>query len=284
MSSMSKRISTRKVFASVRRYTLLLSISIIWIIPAISIIFTAVKSRADFFSGMGLFEWPASIHWENFTTALFDANLLLYMRNSLFISVWKVPLGILVAALAAFAITRLNVKAPRAIFIYFLIGMMVPFHVALVPLNAFFVNHGLIDSFLGITYVYIAFGLPFAILVLRGFFNTIPKEIDEAAYIDGCSKTRLFFSITLPLAKPAIASLFILDFLATWNEYILASVLIRDRTRQLITAGLMNFQGQFGTEFGLLSAGVLLNVIPIMLVYILLQRHFVEGMAGAIKS
>jgi len=162
--------------------------------------------------------------------------------------------------------------------------MMVPFHVALVPLNAFFVNHGLIDSFLGITYVYIAFGLPFAILVLRGFFNTIPKEIDEAAYIDGCSKTRLFFSITLPLAKPAIASLFILDFLATWNEYILASVLIRDRTRQLITAGLMNFQGQFGTEFGLLSAGVLLNVIPIMLVYILLQRHFVEGMAGAIKS
>jgi len=243
-----------------------------------------MKSRADFFSGMGLFELPSQIHWANFTNALFDANLLLYMRNSLLISVWKVPIGIFVAALAAFAITRLEVKYPRGIFIYFLIGMMVPFHVALVPLNAFFAQHGLIDSFLGITYVYIAFGLPFAILVLRGFFNSIPKELDEAAYIDGCSRVRLFFSVILPLAKPAIASLFILDFLATWNEYILASVLIRDRSRQLVTAGLMNFIGQHGTDFGLLSAGVLLNVIPIMLVYVLLQRHFVEGMAGAVKG
>jgi len=274
----------KKMIALVQRYVVLLILSVLWIIPAISILFTAVKSRADFFSGMGLFELPERIHWANFSGALIDANLLLYMRNSLVISVWKVPIGIFVAALAAFAISRLEVKAPRAIFIYFLVGMMVPFHVALVPLNAFFSRHGLIDSFLGITYVYIAFGLPFAILVLRGFFKAIPKELDEAAYIDGCNRVRLFFSVIFPLAKPAVASLFILDFLATWNEYILASVLVRDRSRQLITAGLMSFVGQFGTEFGLLAAGVLLNVIPIMFVYILLQRHFVEGMAGAVKG
>jgi len=273
-----------KKMTRIGKYIVLIIIAAIWITPAISVLFTAIKSRADFFGGMGLFALPERIYWANFTTALFDANLLLYMRNSLIISVWKVPIGIFVAALAAFAITRLRVKAPRAIFVYFLCGMMVPFHVALVPLNAFFVRHGLIDSFMGITYVYIAFGLPFAILVLRGFFNTIPRELDEAAYIDGCSKLRLFFNITLPLAKPAVASLFILDFLATWNEYILASVLIRDRTRLLITAGLMNFVGQFNMEFGLLSAGVLLNIIPIMLVYVLLQRHFVEGMAGAVKQ
>ena len=203
---------------------------------------------------------------------------------SFIISMTKVPIGIFVAAMAAFAITRLNVKAPRLIFIYFLIGMMVPFQVALVPLNAFFVRHGLIDSFVGLTYVYIAFGLPFKILVLRGFFSAIPKELDEAAYIDGCGKVRMFFTITLPLAKPALASLFILDFLATWNEFILASVLIRDRSRQLVTAGLMNFVGQYGTQFGMLSAGVLINVIPVMLVYLLLQKHFVEGMAGAVKG
>jgi len=274
----------KKSIVPIQRYALLAVLSVVWIVPAISIIFTSVKSRADFFGGLGLFDWPETIYWSNFTMALFEANLLLYMRNSLVISVWKVPIGIFVAALAAFAITRLEVKAPRAIFIYFLIGMMVPFHVALVPLNAFFVRHGLIDSFLGITYVYIAFGLPFAILVLRGFFASIPKELDEAAYIDGCGRVRLFISIILPLAKPALASLFILDFLATWNEYILASVLIRDRSLQLVTAGLMNFVGQYGTDFGLLSAGVLLNVIPIMLVYVLLQRHFVEGMAGAVKG
>jgi len=274
----------KKALLASRRYVVLIVLAILWITPAISVIFTSVKSQQDFFSGMGLFEWPAQIHWENFTRALFEANLLLYMRNSFLISMWKVPLGILVAALAAFAITRLEVKAPRAIFIYFLIGMMVPFQVALVPLNAFFVRHGLIDSFFGLTYVYIAFGLPFAILVLRGFFSAIPKELDEAAYIDGCGRLRMFFTIILPLAKPALASLFILDFLATWNEYILASVLIRDRSRQLVTAGLMNFVGQYGTQFGMLSAGVLINVIPIMIVYLLLQKHFVQGMAGAVKG
>jgi len=274
----------KKILLSSRRYIVLIILAVIWITPAISIVFTSVKSRADFFGGIGMFEWPEQIHWENFTRALFDANLLLYMRNSFVISIWKVPIGIFVAALAAFAITRLNVKAPRAIFIYFLIGMMVPFQVALVPLNAFFVRHGLIDSFLGITYVYIAFGLPFAILVLRGFFSSIPKELDEAAYIDGCGRLRLFFTIILPLAKPALASLFILDFLATWNEFILASVLIRDRSMQLVTAGLMNFIGQHGTEFGMLSAGVLINIVPIMTVYLILQKHFVQGMAGAVKG
>jgi len=160
----------------IRRYAALILISAVWVIPALSIILTAIKSRPDFFSGIGLFELPERIYWENFTGALFDANLLRYMRNSLLISIWKVPIGIFVAALAAFAITRLNIKAPRAIFIYFLAGMMVPFHVALIPINAFFTRYGLIDNFLGITYVYIAFGLPFAILVLRGFFNTIPRK------------------------------------------------------------------------------------------------------------
>jgi len=274
----------KKILRMIRRYIILIILSLIWAAPAISILLTSTKSRADFFSAMGLFELPEQIYWANFTTALFDANLLLYMRNSLVISVWKVPIGIFVAALAAFAITRLKVKWPRGIFIYFLIGMMVPFHVALVPLNAFFTRHGLIDSFLGITYVYIAFGLPFAILVLRGFFNSIPKELDEAAYIDGTTKVKLFFTIILPLAKPALASLFILDFLATWNEFILASVLVRDRNRQLVTAGLMNFVGEYGTEFGLLAAGVLLSAVPIMVVYIIFQKHFVEGMAGAVKQ
>lgn len=275
---------TQKAIRGIGHYAILVALSIIWIIPLISIVFTATKSRADFFGGLGLFELPERFYWANFTNALFDANLLLYMRNSLFISVFKVPIGIFIAALAAFALTRLNIKFKKPIFIYFLVGMMIPFQVALVPLNAFFSRHGLIDSFMGLTYVYIAFGLPFAILVLRGFFNSIPKELDESALIDGCGKVKLFLTIILPLAKPAIASLFILDFLATWNEYLLASVLIRDRLRQPITAGLMTFVGEHGTHFGMLAAGVLLNVIPLMLVYILFQRHFVEGISGAVKG
>lgn len=265
------------------KYLILGILSLMWVVPIIAIALTSVKSRSDFFSGLGLFELPEVFYWENFRVALFEGNLFMYMRNSLMISLVKVPLGIFVAALAAFALTRLNIKFKRGIFIFFLIGMMVPFQIALVPLNTFFSRHGLIDSLPALTYVYIAFGLPFAILVLRGFFNSIPKDIDEAAYIDGCSKFRLFFSIILPISKPALASLFILDFLATWNEFLLASVLIRDTSRQPITAGLMTFIGERGTDFGLLSAGVLINVIPVFVVYLLLQRYFVEGVAGAVK-
>jgi len=265
------------------KYLVLSVLSLIWIVPLIAIVLTSIKSPADFFGGLGLFELPEVFHWDNFRVAFFEGNLFMYMRNSLIISFVKVPIGIFVAALAAFALTRLNIKWKRGIFIFFLIGMMVPFQIALVPLNTFFSRHGLIDSLGALTYVYIAFGLPFAILVLRGFFNAIPRDIDEAAYIDGCSKFRLFISILLPIAKPALASLFILDFLATWNEFLLASVLIRDTARQPITAGLMTFVGERGTDFGLLSAGVLINVIPVFVVYLVLQRYFVEGVAGAVK-
>lgn len=273
----------RKKGVSWGRYVTLIVLSLIWIVPVIAIMLTSIKSSADFFSGLGLFEMPEVFYWENFRVALFEGNLFMYMRNSLIISFVKVPLGIFIAALAAFALTRLNIKFKRGIFIFFLIGMMVPFQIALVPLNTFFSNHGLINSLGALTYVYIGFGLPFAILVLRGFFNSIPKDIDEAAYIDGCSKFRLFISIILPISKPALASLFIMDFLATWNEFLLASVLIRDTSRQPITAGLMTFVGEHGTDFGLLSAGVLINVIPVFVVYLVLQRYFVEGVAGAVK-
>ena len=157
---------TRKIRTNMIRYIVLLVLTVACLIPIVTIVLTATKSRADFFSGLGLFELPQQLYWANFTTALFDANILQYMWNSLLISIVKVPIGILVAALAAFAITRLKIRFPRGFLIYFLIGMMVPFQVALVPLNGFFANHGLINSFWAVTYVYIAFGLPFAILVL----------------------------------------------------------------------------------------------------------------------
>jgi len=272
----------KKIGKKSSRYLLLFVLSILWIIPIATIVITSTKSRADFFSGISLFELPETIYWGNFIEA-FQSDLLMYMGNSFYISIIKVPLGILVSAMAAFALTRLEIKGKKLTFIYFLIGMMVPVQIILVPINTFFSNHNLIDSYMGLIYVYIALGLPFAILVLRGFFISIPKEIDEAAYIDGCSKLRLFFSIILPLAKPALASLFIIDFLGTWNEFLIANILIRNNSLRPATAGLMAFMGEHGTDFGLLSAGVLFNVIPLLIVYIVFQRYFVEGVAGAVK-
>ncbi|MHC5374179.1 carbohydrate ABC transporter permease [Enterococcus sp. LJL120] len=276
-------MNKKKFFKSTPRYLVLIIIGLITLIPIFTIVLTAIKSKSDFFSGQSLFEFPSSIHWENFKNAFINGNLFVYMKNSLIISLVKVPIGILVCASAAFALTRLKLKNSKMIFIVFLVGMMLPMQVALVPLNVFFNKLGLINSYVGLTYVYIGFGIPYGILVLRGFFKAIPRDIDEAAYIDGCSKFRLFFSIILPIAKPALATIFITDFLSTWNEYLLASILITDSSKKTITTGLLSFVGEHGIDYGLLSAGVLINIIPILIVYLFFQRYFVEGFSGAVK-
>jgi raffinose/stachyose/melibiose transport system permease protein len=256
----------------------------IWFTPILTIFLASVKSPADYFSGQGLFELPERIHWENFTEAIRIGNLFTYMKNGLIISFLKVPLGIFVEAMAAFAITRLPIKCKTGIFVYFIFGMMLPMQIALVPINIIYNNLNLHNTYFGLFYAYIAFGTGFGILVLRGYFNTLPREIDDAAKIDGCNTWMLFTQIILPMSKPALATLFIIDFLGTWNEYLLSSVIIHDSKMKTISTGLMNFVGEHNTDQGILSAGVLISIIPVLLVFLFFQRYFVEGLAGAVKQ
>jgi raffinose/stachyose/melibiose transport system permease protein len=162
--------------------------------------------------------------------------------------------------------------------------MMLPFQVALVPINVIYSRLGLLNTYFGLFYVYIGFGISYGILVLRGFFRTIPKELDEAAIIDGCSKFQLFWKIIIPVAKPAIATLIITDFLATWNEYLLAMVIINDNSKKTVPVGLMTFVGEHGTDYGYLCAGVLISLLPVLAVYLIFQRYFVEGLSGSVKQ
>lgn len=274
----------KKIIKHSALYIILILLAIVWIIPIFTLVATAIKSKGDFYSGMSLFDLPDKIAWSNFTNAITKGRLLTYMKNDLIVSGLKVPLGIFVEALAAFALTRLQVRNRQGLFIFFLIGMMLPMQTALVPINVIFSKLGLLNSYFGLFYVYIGFGISFGILILRGFFQGIPKEMDEAAYIDGCNKWQLFAKIILPVAKPAIATLVITDFLSTWNEYLLASVIINDNAKKTVPVGIMTFVGEHGTDYGYLCAGVLLSVIPVIIVYLVFQRHFVEGMAGAVKS
>ncbi|MCR5776087.1 MAG: carbohydrate ABC transporter permease [Lachnospiraceae bacterium] len=265
------------------KYLVLTLIAIIWLVPIITLIFTAVKSKTDFISGLGLFELPDKIAWENFGNAMTKGNLFNYMKNDLIICMIKVPLGIFISSMIAFALTRLNLKHSTAWFIFFLIGMMLPMQIALVPISITYNKLNMINTYFGLFYVYIGFGISFMVLILRGFMNGIPKAIDEAAYIDGASKWQTFIHIILPIAKPSIATLFITDFLATWNEYLLASVIINDNAKKTVPVGLLTFVGEHGTDYGYLCAGVLISVIPVMVVYLIFQRYFVEGVAGAVK-
>ncbi len=274
---------TKKVCKKIILYMLLIALAILWIVPMFTLLATAVKSKADFYTGVSLFEFPENPAWGNFVNAFKKGKLFMYMKNDLIVSGLKVPMGIFIEALAAFALTRLKMRHRTGVFVFFLVGMMLPLQTALVPINVIYSKLGLLNTYFGLFYVYIGFGISFGILILRGFFRGIPREMDEAAYIDGCSKWQLFYRIILPVAKPAVATLVITDFLATWNEYLLGSVIINDNTMKTVPVGLMTFVGEHGTDYGYLCAGVLISLVPVLTVYLIFQRYFVEGMAGAVK-
>ncbi len=264
-------------------YLIMIGLAMAWLMPIVFMIFTAVKSPQDLF-GKKLFALPETIVWQNFSDAWNQGAMGTYIKNSVLVSFVKVPLGIFIESLAAFALTRLNLKWADRLFIFFFIGMMIPIQVTLVPLNIMLTNAGLINKYLGLVLVYLGFGIPFGILVLRGFFRTIPKEIDEAAQIDGCNNFQLYSRVIMPIAKPAAATLVILDFLSTWNEFMLSSVFITSDALRTIPTGLLRFQGEFSVNYPLLNAGVLISVLPALLIYLLFQRYFVEGLSGSVKG
>lgn len=275
---------SKKIWKKVILYAILAIFAIIWIVPIYTLIVTALKHKKDFMSGLSLFQLPAELAWDNFINAMTKGRLFTYMKNDLIVSFLKVPLGILVGSMAAFTLTRTNIKHKTAWFVFLLIGMMLPMQTALVPINIIYSKLNLLNTYFGLFYVYVGFGISYCVLVMRGFMMGIPKDLDEAAYIDGCTKWQLYYKVILPVAKPAIATLFITDFLATWNEYLLASVIINDNKLKTVPPGLLTFVGEHGTDYGYLCAGVLITVIPVMIVYLAFQKYFVEGMAGAVKS
>lgn len=262
-------------------YCALAVLVIFWLIPVTFCLFTAIKDNTDFF-GRPVFELPKSIQWSNFVEAWFRMDH--YILNDLIICIIKVPLGIAVEAMAAFAITRLNFRHRTKIFAFFLVGMMIPMQCIIIPLNVSFARLQLTNTYPGLILVYIGFGLSFGILVLRGFMLSIPQSIDESARIDGCNDWQLFTKITLPLIKPAIATLVILDFLSTWNEYFLSTIFITDDRLRSVPSGLASFFGEAGADYPLLCAAIIISIIPVLIVYLLFQRYFVEGTAGAVKG
>jgi raffinose/stachyose/melibiose transport system permease protein len=268
---------------TVLRYVFLIVLAAIFLIPVLFIAFTALKSRADLMTSP-FYALPEKFQWDNFVKAWDQGKMSMYMKNTLFICLVKVPLGILIEALAAFALTRLNFKWSNSMFAFFLIGMMIPMQATLVPLNIFLNKTHLVSTYPGIFLVYVGFGIPFGILILRGFFRTIPKELDESALIDGCGDMGKFFRIILPLSMPAIATLVIFDFMATWNEFLLAQIFITKDTMKTITTGLLAFKGEHSTDYTLLNAGVLISIIPTLCVYLLFQKYFVSGLAGSVKG
>ncbi|MEJ1156740.1 carbohydrate ABC transporter permease [Prosthecomicrobium sp. N25] len=256
--------------------------ALVWIAPVFILVFTALKSASDFAHG-GTFALPERIEWANFAKA-WDVGIRTYFANSALMTLVKVPAGVLIAAMAAFALTFLRLPGSRALFTFFIVGLVVPIQMTLVPLTLLLRNLDLIDSLFGLFWLYLGFGLPFAIMVMRGYMRSIPRELVEAALIDGCSWFGVFRRIVLPLSTPAVVSLLIFDGIATWNEFILAQIFLRQNSNRTLPLGLVNFQTEFSTAYELLAAAQCITIVPLVVVYLFFQRYFVDGLSGSIKS
>lgn len=262
----------------------LILVALIWIMPFVFIALTALKTRPDLVK-TGAFGLPTTFAWENFAKAWDRATLGTAFLNSALISFTKVPIGLFVASLAAFALGRLRFRYQQVLFILITIGTMIPVQVALGPLFRLVLSLGLLNKYLGILLPYIAFGVPYHVFIMRGFFRGIPTELDEAARMDGATSFGIYWRIILPLSKPVLAALFILDFVATWNEFGIALVILQRQDAWTIPLSLQAFTGQFGNNYTELNAAILMAVLPVVIVYLLFQRYFVSGLvSGAVKG
>jgi len=274
-------IAQRKSAKVALFYIALVLAALIWFTPVLTLVLTALKDAGDFALN-GAFSLPKSIRWENFSEA-WETGVGNYFWNSVIVTSVKVPVGIFIESLAAFALTHMHFKWANRIFTYVLIGLIVPMQMTLVPLTLLMNALNLIDTLTGLIILYIGFGVPFGVLVMRGYFRTLPTALIEAARIDGCSWFRIFYRIALPLALPAVVSLCILDGVATWNEFILAQIFLRSDELRTLPLGLVQFSTQFSTQYDQLAAAVLISVVPVVLVFLSFQRYFVAGMGGAVK-
>jgi len=232
-----------------------------------------------------VFSIPTAIRWANLNDAWTTGDFGTTYKNSALITLVKVPLGLLVSSLAAYPLAKLQFRLRGFFFIFFVVGLAVPIQLALLPVFVLDKNLGLLGTLWAVLPPYVAFGIPFQVFVLRGFMKLIPSELMEAARVDGAHDVTIFVRIMLPLITPALATLFIIDAVATWNEFMMALVLLPTQDIHTIPLGLLNFFNEFTGSYTTLSAGIVIVVAPILIVYIFLQRYLVSGLVGgAVKT
>jgi multiple sugar transport system permease protein len=267
---------------------------LLWASPILWAIFTALRPYADT-AAHGYVSWPSHLSFANFRNAYTESGMLHYFWNSIIVSIPAIFLILLFSSAVACVVSRYSYWFNVPLLIFFMAANLLPQQVVLQPLYRVFLwvplptwlsdSGYLYDSYVGLIAINVAFQTGFCTFVLANYMKTLPKSLSEAARVDGAGVLRQYFQIVLPLCKPALAALATLEFTFIYNDFLWALILVPDQSKQPITAALNNLQGEFFTDNNLLAAGALLTAIPTVLVFVLLQRHFVRGLTlGARKG
>jgi raffinose/stachyose/melibiose transport system permease protein len=276
---MTMKVSARERIPGL---ALLLAFMLFSVLPLLSMLSAALQPQGTVPVGIS---WPSSPQWSNFADAWNVANITTLAISSTILVLGVVPIAALIATMAGYALGQLKIPGGQIFFVLLLLGLTLPFEVTIVPLYYQIRDMGLLNTRLGLILPLIALNMPFAVFWMRAHFLNVPKELSEASNIDGAGPWVAFRRVQLPLAGPALASLCLLMFLSTWNQFLLAIVLIDDPNKRTMAGALQNFVGQYSTDVVLLNAGSLLIMAPTIIVFLLFQRHFVKAMlAGAVKG
>ncbi len=262
-------------------YSLLSIYTAIMLYPFLWMIVSAMKTSYEFF----IQPWalPQTIQWGNFLKA-WDAGIKQFFVNSMLVTAISVAGIVFLSSLAAYAFARLHFRGKIVLFLFVVSGFLIPAQVTLIPLYSTLREIGIIDSYLAMIGPYIAFGIPFSVLLLTEYFRSIPIELEDAARIDGCNEVQIYKKIIMPLAKVGLSTIVIFQGVWIWNEFLFALVFIQSKSLMTLPLGLMLFQGVYIRDWTTTLAGISIATLPLVMVYILFQKNFVRGItAGAVK-
>ena len=230
------------------------------------------------------YAWPGPFHWEQFRIAWVDSDFATYFWNSTVVVVAAVAVVTLVGAAAAHALARYRFRGNRILYGILFSSIIFPPQITLISLYQILVDYGLYNSLLGLTLVYVSLQLPLTVYLLEGFFARIPQDLFDAAKMDGYGDIEIFRRIVLPIGMPAIATTLILNFIQLWNEFLFAVVLITDPDKRTLPIGIRAFMGDHFQDIGMIAAGVMISVVPVIVAYVFFSERLIRGMtAGAVK-
>jgi multiple sugar transport system permease protein len=258
---------------------------LIWLMPIFAIFLTSIRSLADINAGN---YWGIPTNWvmiENYIQVFSTTPMLLYFTNSLLITIPAVIFTLILSSLAGYSLAKHRFRGNFLIFAMFIAGNFVPAQILMIPVRNLTLELGLYDTKMGLILFHAAFQTGFCTFFLRGFIKELPHELVESARMDGASEFEIYWRIIIPLVRPALAALAVLEFTFIWNDYFWSLVLVQGEHARPVTLGIQALRGQWTASWHLVSAGSIIAALPPVIMFFLLQKHFIAGLTmGAIKE
>ncbi len=271
------RVRRRKLPNNIAKYVLLTMFTLTWLLPVFATLLTSFRTMDDITIN-GFWSVPQAFSLDKFSEAWKQAHIRQYLLNSFIITIPSLIGMLFFSSLSAYSLARFKFKGNLFVYFIYVAGTMLPFQILLLPVFRLTNELGLYDTYGALILIHIAFQLGFCTFVMRNFMRTVPSEILDAARVDGCGEFRIYWQIMLPLSLPSLAALATLEFTWVFNDFLWALILLQSDSLRPVTAGLATLRGQYVTDWPLITAGALLATLPTVLVFVFLQRYFIQGL------